>query len=102
MTQVWLMVAFPLGRQVQHRALRAFKASKHGRSWHRLLGTRDAAIGCKRELVAAGIAYRCSKIDKPQPRFPAHARPKRDRGGFGGALNSEPNRFGWRLKTRRK
>jgi hypothetical protein len=101
MSQVWLMLAFP-GDDVGQYALRAFAPSKNGKSWFRVLPTREAAIASKRELVEAGIRFVCKKVDKPAKRFAAHPTSGRDRSGFGGALNSEPNEFGWRLKQRRK
>jgi hypothetical protein len=67
MDEAWLMLAFP-GGDVGKYALRAFAPSKNGKSWFRILPTREAAIVCKRELVDAGLRYACKKIDKPPPR----------------------------------
>jgi hypothetical protein len=64
--QVWLMLAFP-GDETGQYALRAYAPSKSGKSWYRIFRTRDAAIGSKRELIEAGIGYKCTKVDaKPR------------------------------------
>jgi hypothetical protein len=69
--QQWLMLAFP-GRPNNSAVLRSFAPSKNGKSWYRLFATRDQAIACKRELVAAGIRYKCTKVEKKRS-FPQHA-----------------------------
>lgn len=45
-----------------------FRPSKSGKSWYRLLPTRDAAIACKDYLVKAGIRYACKKVLKARSR----------------------------------
>ena len=71
MADAWLMLAFP-GDDTGKYALRAFAPAKNGKSWYRKLRTRDQAIAAKRELVAAGIPYKCVKVedDGRAPRKP--------------------------------
>lgn len=66
--EVWLMLAFP-GNDTGRRSLRDFAPSKSGKSWHRILPTRESAIACKRELVADGIKYVCKKVPRAQQKL---------------------------------
>lgn len=66
--EVWLMLAFP-GSDTGHYSLRAFAPSKNGKSWFRILPTRESAIACKRELVADGIKYVCKKVQRAQQKL---------------------------------
>src|SRR5215467_7456915 len=50
----WLMLAFSPAR--------GFRPSKNGKSWWKLLATRDDAIAAKRMLVSMGIEYKCKKV----------------------------------------
>lgn len=59
--QEWLMLAFP-GEDTGKYALRTFAPSKSGKCWYRRLPTREAALQCKRELVEAGIGFKCVKF----------------------------------------
>jgi len=85
------MLAFP-GDDAGKHALQAFVPAKSGKCWFRTLFTREQAIACKRELIAAGIRYTCRKVDRPQPRFAAHQ--AKSQGGVGGRLNTTP--IDWR------
>lgn len=66
--QIWLMLAFP-GDDIGHFALRAFAPAKSGKCWYRQCRTREQAIACKRELLAAGIEFTCRKVDEHRPGF---------------------------------
>jgi len=54
MADAWLMLAFAPAP--------GYLPAKSGKSWYRKLATRDQAIAAKRELVAAGISYKCVKV----------------------------------------
>lgn len=61
--QIWLMLAFP-GDDIGHFALRAFAPAKSGKCWYRQCRTREQALASKRELIAAGIEFKCHKVDE--------------------------------------
>ena len=64
--QIWLMIAMPHGPEgVAWLERRAYARARSGKSWYRHLWSRESAIACKRDLVAAGIRYKCLKILKP-------------------------------------
>lgn len=96
---IWLMLAFP-GESTGHYALRAFAPSASGKSWYRKLATRDQAIACKRELVAAGIKYLCKKVPEKGRKFPQHR--QSIAGRFGGKLNAQPIGGAWRMRKNRR
>lgn len=74
MTQSWLMLAFPNGDQTPPAA---FRLAKSGKCWFRTLHTRDQAVACKRELLAAGIRYTCKKVDQPDRGKPIGVRARK-------------------------
>jgi hypothetical protein len=79
---------------------RGFAPTRNGRSWFKYFATRNQAIEAKRELIAAGIRYKCKKVLKPE-RQQSRWQPDPPGGGFGGRLNATPISGAWRLRSRR-
>ena len=78
-TKVWLMLVF--------RRMPGYRPAKSGRSWYRVLPSREAALKAGAQLRARGVSFKCvTRLDyKPPPsgKVKHHGRfsPLRERAG---------------------